>query len=101
MSYCPSDRKLAAYLKDELSAHEHDGIEAHVERCDRCESALERLSDERTHQTVIAASANKTDKVCARFESAWRSGQQPRIEEFVQDRQEPGRRALLGTCQEV
>ena len=35
------------------------------------------------------------DRVCDEFESAWRDGGRPRIEDYLQDVAEPGRSALL------
>lgn len=39
--------------------------------------------------------ARETDRVCDRFEKAWRTGLRPRIEDFVQGQQEPQRSRLL------
>jgi WD40 repeat protein len=37
----------------------------------------------------------QVDKVCDRFEAAWKQGQRPRIEEYLDNLAEPGRSALL------
>jgi hypothetical protein len=35
------------------------------------------------------------ERVCDEFEIGWRDGERPRIEDYLQDRSEPGRSALL------
>ena len=35
------------------------------------------------------------ERVCDRFEDAWRAGQRPRFEDYLGDMPEPGRSALL------
>jgi serine/threonine-protein kinase len=37
----------------------------------------------------------QVDKICDRFEEAWKQGQRPRIEDYLGDLVEPGRTALL------
>jgi eukaryotic-like serine/threonine-protein kinase len=44
---------------------------------------------------VSATRARKTDQVCDCFEAAWRSGQRPQIEDFLNDASEPSRSLLL------
>ncbi|MDA1161920.1 MAG: serine/threonine-protein kinase, partial [Planctomycetota bacterium] len=46
-------------------------------------------------QQGLFESANRLDGICDRFESAWRAGQQPRIEEYLQPVSESDRAALL------
>jgi serine/threonine protein kinase/formylglycine-generating enzyme required for sulfatase activity len=40
--------------------------------------------------------ALRLDQMCGRFEKAWQAGQQPRIEDYLQDLEEPECSALLG-----
>jgi WD40 repeat protein/Flp pilus assembly protein TadD len=42
-----------------------------------------------------AALAQRADQICDRFEAAWKSGQRPRIEDYLVDVSEPERTALL------
>jgi serine/threonine protein kinase/formylglycine-generating enzyme required for sulfatase activity len=39
--------------------------------------------------------ARRPDDACARFEEAWRAGRRPRLEDYLQDLEEPERSALL------
>jgi WD40 repeat protein/predicted Ser/Thr protein kinase len=39
--------------------------------------------------------ARLVDQVCSRFEAAWKSGERPRVEDFLGDEPEPARSALL------
>jgi tetratricopeptide (TPR) repeat protein/tRNA A-37 threonylcarbamoyl transferase component Bud32 len=41
------------------------------------------------------AQARHTDQVCLLFEAAWKTGQRPRIEDYLREMPEPGRSALL------
>ena len=48
-----------------------------------------------TERVDDAFASEGTEQVCARFEQTWRSGQRPRIEDFLVGRTEPQRGLLL------
>src|SRR5262245_16946003 len=48
-----------------------------------------------TTQPLSPSRALRVDEVCDRFEDAWKAGQRPRIEDYLADRPEPERSALL------
>src|SRR5258708_7296200 len=43
------------------------------------------------YSTVSPSVEKRVDQVCMRFETAWRAGQAPRIEDYLADIQEPER----------
>jgi tetratricopeptide (TPR) repeat protein/tRNA A-37 threonylcarbamoyl transferase component Bud32 len=53
------------------------------------------MSDAPTKENASLAQQRHVDQVCQRFEAAWKSGQRPRIEDYLGDTAEPGQSALL------
>jgi eukaryotic-like serine/threonine-protein kinase len=46
--------------------------------------------------TLAVSAARLVDRVCEEFNSAWRDGGRPRIEDYLKGTSEPGRSSLLG-----
>src|SRR5262249_46332974 len=44
------------------------------------------MNERRTHEFDSPTQAQRIDKVCDRFEAAWRAGHEPRIEDYLGDR---------------
>src|SRR6266478_933334 len=46
-------------------------------------------------ESPLLSAARHSDAICARFEDAWKKGQQPQIEDYLVDVVEPDRSELL------
>ena len=46
MTHCPTSRELEDFLSGEPIADARGELNAHLQRCDSCREALDRLSDE-------------------------------------------------------
>ena len=46
-------------------------------------------------ESLPASVAEKVNEICDRFESAWKAGTRPRLEEYLKNTSEPERTALL------
>ena len=89
MSRCPPIEQLPAFLEGRLSLDEGAAIQGHLQNCIACET---RLSDLRS---PVPSMARQVDSVRELFESAWRDGRRPQIEDFLADVTEQGRASLL------
>jgi serine/threonine-protein kinase len=54
MMPCPSPEQLQSLLLDRLGGAEEKAVEGHVETCERCQQALERLTGDRGDKSVPA-----------------------------------------------
>jgi serine/threonine protein kinase len=53
------------------------------------------VSDANSERTLSPEELERVDRVCDRFENAWRSGQRPELKSFVEDLETPVGKAML------
>ncbi len=87
---------LQLFLAAKLSPADHQAVEKHLQSCHSCaqrlsswELCLLQLQDELTSSGPPCSSAidmaqhDLIDSICDRFERAWRSGDDPQIDDFL------------------